>query len=91
MPKNDNKVICPTSPSISFPFHIDIDKAHRGLSLSCSGVKGISELSDVGILIKLSFAELKIVGKGLSISVFEDKCVEIIGKISEVCFIYGKA
>ena len=87
MQKNDKKII--SAPPLS-PFHIEMDKTARGFSLSCSGVKGISEFSDSIIRLRLPSFQLQINGKGLYMTVFEGKCVEIIGRFSEVRFIYGK-
>lgn len=90
MQKNDRKNTSFSSPSRFMPFHIEIDKASGGFTLSCSGVKGISEFSDSEIKIRLHGFSLLINGKELYMTVFEGKCVEIIGKFTEVRFIYGK-
>ena len=74
-----------------YPFHLELDKALRGFSLSCSGVKGISEISDTEIKIRLQGFSILVVGVGLYMTVFEGKCVEVIGKFLEVRFIYGKS
>ena len=86
--QNNGKKIIPDAPLL--PFHIEIDKTVRGFSLSCSGVKGISEFSDSMIKLRLPSFFLQISGKDLYMTVFEGKCVEIIGRLSEVRFIYGK-
>ena len=90
MQKNGRKNNSFFPPPITSPFHIELDKTVRGFSLSCSGVKGISEFSDTEIKIKLSGFSILISGSGLYMTVFEDKCIEIIGKFSEVRFLYGK-
>lgn len=71
-------------------FHIEIDKGQYGFSLSCGGILGIKAFSDVEILLSLSSFSLKILGKGLCMTVFEENRVEIIGKIKEVSFVYGQ-
>ena len=73
------------------PFHIEADKVGGSFSLSCSGVNGIKELSDKEIKIDAPAFSLVLVGERLRMAVLENKCVEIIGKISEVRFIYDKA
>ena len=90
MQKNDKKNISSVSTGAVSPFHIEIDRAPRGVSLSCSGVKGISEFSDAQIKLRLSGFSLIINGKNLYMTVFEGGCVEIIGRFTEVGFIYGK-
>ena len=72
-------------------FHLELDKTVLGLSLSITGVEGISAFSDTEIIVSLSSFSLRIVGKGLYMSVFEEKCVEILGKISGVNILYGKS
>ncbi len=72
-------------------FHIELDKTSRGISFSCGGVKGVTELSDSEVKLRLSEFSLLVCGKKLSITVFEGNSIEIIGKISEVKFIYGKS
>ena len=91
MQKNGNKNNSPMHSSFISPFHIEIDRTARGVSLSCSGVKGITEFSDSVIRLKLSSFSLEIKGKKLYMTVFEGKCVEIIGRFSEVNFIYGES
>ena len=90
MPKNEKKNISLSAPAVVSPFHIEVDKTVGGFTLSCSGVKGISEFSDSEINLNFSSFSLVINGKKLSMTVFEGKCVEIIGKISEVRFVYAK-
>ena len=72
------------------PFHIEIDRNRRGFSLSCNGVKGITEFSDSQIKLQLSSFSILVIGVDLSMTVFEDTCVEIIGRFCEVSFVYGK-
>lgn len=90
MQKNQIKRILPKVSSCP-TFHVEIDKSTNGMSLSVSGVKRVSEFSDTLVRLRLSTFFLLIVGKDLSITVFESKKVDIIGKISEVKFGYGKA
>lgn len=88
--QKEKKIISPSIPAVLSPFHIEVDKTARGFSLTCTGVKGISEFSDTEIMLKLAGFSLLISGKKLYMTVFEGKCVEIIGKFEEVRFIYGK-
>ena len=90
MQKNETKRFLPLNIPPS-PFRIEIDKTANGMSVSVSGVKRISEFSDSRIRLCLRTFSLEAVGEKLSMSIFESKKVEIIGKITEVRFIYGKA
>ena len=90
MRKKENN-LPPSLPIPLSPFHIELDRTSAGFSLSCSGVKGISEISDTAIKIRLSGFSIIISGIGLYMTVFEGKSVEIIGKFEEVSFVYGKS
>ena len=89
MRKNEIKNFLPSPPS-QMPFHIEVDKYRTGISISVSGVKRINEFSDALIRLRITSFSLEVVGAGLCMTVFEDKNVEIIGKISEVRFLYDK-
>ena len=90
MQKSQIKRILPQASS--YPtFHVEIDKCTSGMSLSVSGVKRVSEFSDSLVRLRLSSFFLLIIGENLSITVFESKRVDVLGKISEVKFVYGKA
>lgn len=71
-------------------FHMELDKTLLGFSLSVSGVEGISAFSDTEIIVRLSSFSIRIVGKGLYMTVFEEKRVEVIGKIMGVSILYGQ-
>ena len=71
-------------------FHAEIDGTGTSLAILISGVRNIPEFYDGGALIKISGMTVSVKGKGLAISVFEGRCVELIGKITEVEFIYDK-
>ena len=72
-------------------FHIEVDKSQKGFSLLCSGVKGINEFSETNILLRLNGFSLSVFGTKLFIKVYEEKTVEVIGRFSEVRFIYAKS
>lgn len=91
MQKNEKKNGSSASFPLSSPFHIEIDKTAKGISISCSGVKGISEFSDTEIILKMPHFALKIGGKKLCMTVFEGRSVEIIGKLEGVSFIYAES
>jgi hypothetical protein len=70
-------------------FHMEIDKVGAVTCLLCSGVKGISEFNDEFIKVRGSGFSVLVCGKGLKINIFEGTTVEVIGKISEVKFLYA--
>ncbi len=67
-------------------FHVEIDKSSNGLRLLSSGVKRIAELSDKSICLKCGAHSLKVKGQCLSLSLYEDKYVEISGKLEVIEF-----
>lgn len=71
-------------------FHMELDKNAHGFSLSVSGVEGISAFSDTEMIVRLPSFSLRVVGKGLYMSIFEEKRVEILGKIMGVTILYGQ-
>ena len=71
-------------------FHIEIDKKGSGVAFFCSGVRGINEFSKDKIVLSLFSFSVTVEGKELSLTVFEAKAVEIVGKVLEVKFQYGK-
>ena len=71
-------------------FHLEADRSAGGLSITLSGIIGISDFSDDFIDLKSHGGRLSVRGKRLFISVFENQCVEIVGRIEEITFKYGK-
>ena len=67
-------------------FHVEIDKSDSGLRLLASGVKRIAELSDKSLSLKCSQYTIKIIGERLSLSLYEDKSLEISGKLEVIEF-----
>jgi len=67
-------------------FHIEADKSPRGISVCVNGVFAILDFTDELALLKLRRGKIKISGHSLEISVFENKTVEICGKISGMEF-----
>ena len=72
--------------ALSSDFHVEIDKSSGGLKLVVSGVKRISELSDKSLSLISSGVCLRIKGARISLSLYEDKTVEISGKLEVIEF-----
>lgn len=69
----------------------EIRKSGRGAVIAISGVMNITELTDERISLSAHSGRVEIRGVSLSLSVFENRTVEISGKIEGVEFGYGKA
>ena len=73
------------------PFHTEIDITSRGMAFLVSGVTGIRDFSSECAVLRIRGFLLRICGEQLSLTVYENKTVEIVGKITEVEFLYDKA
>lgn len=72
-------------------FHIEIDKLGVRISLLLSGASAIRDFSDESALFRVRGFFVKVNGRGLNITVYENKTVELVGRIEGVEFIYDKA
>ena len=68
-------------------FHLEADRILSGLSISISSVMSVIDFTKEAVLLKLRRGKLKISGSGLSISVYENRIVEICGKVERIEFI----
>ena len=71
-------------------FHLEADRSRAGLSIVLSGIIGISDFSDSFIHLKGHGGRISVIGKKLFISVYENGSVEIVGRVEEIIFKYGK-
>lgn len=82
--KKSVKVVSPPS------FSLEASRVGRGISIVLSGVIGISDYSESEILLKSHGGKIKVCGQRLMLSIYEDNTAEIVGRIEEICFGYGK-
>lgn len=80
----------PSAPSGFSSFHIEANRSAKGLSIILSGIIGISDFSDTFICFKSHGGRIKVVGRNLFLNVYEGGCAEIVGRIEEIMFEYGK-
>ena len=71
-------------------FHLEADRSRSGLSVVLSGIIGISDFSDSFIDLKGHGGRVSVHGKKLFISVYENGSVEIVGRVEEIVFKYGR-
>lgn len=71
-------------------FRMEANRSTKGLSILLSGIIGVSEFSDEMITLLSHGGRIIIQGKKLFISVYESGSVEIVGKVMEIVFKYGK-
>jgi hypothetical protein len=72
------------------PFHIEANRSAEGMSIVLSGIVGISDFSDGFICFKSHGGRIKVFGQSLFLNVYEAGNAEIVGKIQEIAFDYGK-
>ena len=65
-------------------FRIEVDGRGKYMRVLMSGVVGICELSDESIKLLTRYESLKIIGRRLSVSVFEGNTVEISGEVESI-------
>ena len=67
-------------------FHVEIDRKNDGVRILVSGVKRITELNEKALYLKCKPFTVKLLGERLSVSLYEDKSVEISGKLEVIEF-----
>ena len=85
MPKKDKKEI--NRAEAGGNLHIEIDKIYGGISVLVSNVFSILDFNDTTALLKLKKGRVRVCGCGLSVSVYENRTVEICGKLEEILFV----
>lgn len=80
----------PSPISALSAFHLEADRTGRGMAIVLGGILGISDFSDSSILLKSHGGRINVKGKGLFINVYENHSVEIVGRVEEIVFKYGK-
>ena len=89
MTENDN-IRARNTPKPSVSFHLEADRCSRGMSLVLSGIIGVSDFSESLIQLQSHGGRIVIGGTKLFLCVYDGGCVEIVGKVEEVRFKYGK-
>ena len=77
-----------STPSRGFFFNGE--RTGRGMQITVGAVIAVSEITKEKIVLVSHASRVLIEGEGLELSVFEERAVEIIGKVREVKFLYGK-
>ena len=70
---------------------IEMKKTRSYAALAVSGVVSIEELGAERITLATHHGRLVIAGERLLLSVLEDRCAEVLGRIKGVEFSYGRA
>lgn len=92
MTDNEKKafgVVRSVSGAIS-SFRMEGERSAKGMRLRFAGIIGIKELSDDSVEINNHSGRVRIQGKRLLVTVFENNQVEINGRVEGLEFKYGK-
>ena len=87
---NEKSPRYPSTPSALSRFNIEANRSVRGMSILIGGVVGIREYSDTSVLLLTHGGRIGISGKRILLTVYENNSVEIVGRVEEVSFTYGK-
>lgn len=71
-------------------FYLEARRDRRGITLLVGKIIGISEFSSELIVLKTHGGRIKLFGKRMKLSIYENSTVEISGRIEEIGFLYGK-
>ena len=88
-----NKIASPhiSAPSVlRTPFRCEYDGGKGGMSVVLYGIISIKDFSGEEVLMRAAGFFIKISGVGLTLSVYENKSVEIFGRIVNMELIYDK-
>ena len=70
--------------------YLSCERTLGGLSLLVGGIIGVSELDDGRTELLSHSGRIIVSGRGLKLTVFENKSIEIKGRIEGINFAYGK-
>ena len=72
-------------------FYLSCERVKGGLAVTVGGVIGVSDFTDERAELTSHTGRINVSGRGLSITVFENKSIEISGAVKDISFVYGKA
>lgn len=72
-------------------FHIEIDRIPGGVAVLVSGARAIRELTETTALLRIKGGFVRLVGRAISLTVYENKTVEVIGGVTNIEFENDKA
>ena len=70
--------------------HIEASRCKRGISILIDGIIGVTDFNENSIMLSSHGGRISISGRGLSLSVYDNGSVEIVGRIENLGFSYGK-
>lgn len=71
-------------------FFLNAERTGGGVRITVGAIIAVKEITESEILLISHGARVRVIGEKLELSVFEERAVEVNGKIREVVFLYGK-
>ena len=65
-------------------FYFELSKRGKISSAVIGGVIGVLDFSDKSVYLATQFGRIKILGEMLKVAIFENKTIQITGKIKEI-------
>ena len=72
------------------PFHLEADKSGGGLAIVIGGVKSVLEIGESIAKLKCGMGSVSVKGQAIDVALYENKTVEITGKVESLEFNYAK-
>lgn len=76
--------------SFTSSFHLEAERCRSGMTVTIGGLIGISDFSEERIVLASHSGRIIVNGRRLRINVYEGGSAEVIGRIEEISFKYGK-
>lgn len=71
-------------------FRLEANRCGGGMSIMLSGIIGVNDFSDESITLLSHGGRICVSGNKLFISLYENNTIEIVGRVKEITFSYGK-
>ena len=85
--KNSNDKNSAERKQLPLYFHMEADRLADGVSVSIMGVLSIVDFNESSAIMKMRRGKIKVTGSSLSVAVYENRTVEICGKVGAVEFL----
>ena len=79
MTRNNEKSKTQSLPSL---FHVEVDRVPGGIAVLISDVRAIRDLNDTTALFRLKGGAIRVNGRNISLTVYENRAVEVLGGVT---------
>ena len=78
-------------PNMPDGFYLACERVTGGISVIVGGIMCVTDFSPEAVMLAGHTGRISVLGKRLAMTVFENKSIEIKGRVEEIKFAYGKA